>query len=34
MHMVGFNIEIQGGAKRMHVFYICLQFLSLGLPQI
>ena len=25
---------IQGGAKRTHVFYICLWFLSLGLPQI
>ena len=25
---------IQGGAKRTNVFYICLRFLSLGLPQI
>ena len=28
------NIIIQGGAKRTHVFDICLRFLSLGLPQI
>jgi len=29
-----FLIYIQGGAKRTHVFLICLRFLSLGLPQI
>jgi len=32
--VVSTSLYIQGGAKRTHVFDICLWFLSLGLPQI
>jgi len=34
VHMEDITDIIQGGAKRTYVFYICLRFLSLGLPQI